>query len=177
VTLRGHVRRADIEVDLRNVAAKYVGTEANPEPNRTHSTYHSVVIVGAVKLTQSKLPNPKRMVKPSAFREEYAADSDQYLLAFMGKRTKKKVVSMGERDYLFAVLIHGCSRQNKARPYFVRFAFPNKECTQWIGQIDLMKRFDDVVTQFYAPIMAAEDEQRRVRLKKGIKKGGKEMQA
>jgi hypothetical protein len=34
-----------------------------------------------------------------------------------------------------------------------------------------------VLTDFYAPIIAAENEQRGVRLKKGIKKGGKEKQA
>ena len=178
MTLRGHVRRADIEVDLRNVAAKYFGAEATAQPNRTGSTYHSVVVIGAVKLTQSKLPNTRRMVKPSAFREEYAANGDQYLLKFMENPRRKKVVTIGgARDYLFAVLIHGCSRKNKARPYFVRFAFPNKECTRWLHQIDLMKRFTDVVTQFYAPITAAENEQLRVRLKKNIKRGGKEKQA
>lgn len=176
ITLRGWIRRADIEVDLRNVAAKYVGAEAKPEPNMNASIFHSVLAIGAVKLTQSKLANPKQMVRPSAFREEYAQESAQMLLGFMTKRSRK-VVSIGEREYFFGVLIHGCSKKDKSRPHFVRFAFPNKDCTVWIAQIDLMKKFPDVVTEFYAPIIAAEAEQRRVKLKKGIKKGGREKQA
>jgi hypothetical protein len=172
ITLRGWIRRADIEVDIRNVAAKYVGAEGQPEPNTTGSIFHSVVIVGAVKLTQSKLANPRQMVRPSGFREEYAQESAQLLLGFVARRPRK-VVPIGEREYFFAVLIHGCSKKDKSRPYFVQFAFPNKDCTDWIGRIDLMKKFPDVVSEFYAPIVAAESEQRRVRLKRGIKRGGK----
>ena len=74
-------------------------------------------------------------------------------------------------------MTHGCSKKDKSRPYFVRFAFPNKDCTEWIDQIDLIKKFPDVVAEFYAPIVAAEAEQRRVKLRKGIKRGGREKQA
>ena len=176
-TLRGWVRRADIEVDLRNVAAKYVGAEANPEPNSSRSMFHSVLVVGAVKLTQSKLAHPSQMVRPSAFREEYAQESAQLLLGFVKKRARK-VVPIGEQEYLFGVLTHGCSRKDKSRPYFVRFSFPNKDCTDWIGHVDLILKFPDVVNEFYAPIVNTEaQQQQRVRLKKGIKRGGKEKRA
>src|SRR5579862_7894189 len=98
ITLRGWIRRADLEVDLRNVAAKYVGADAKPEPSRNGSMFHSVVEIGNVKLTQSKLPNPNTIVRPSAFREEYAQESAQLLLGFVSKR-KRKVVPIGDREY------------------------------------------------------------------------------
>jgi hypothetical protein len=178
ITLRGHVRRADIEVDFRSVADKYIshGAKGTVKPNSTGSIFHSVMAIGEVKLTQSKLPNPRRVVKPSSFREDYAQESAQMFFSFMNKRPRK-VVAMGEKEYLYAVLTHGCRKNEKSRPYFVRFAFPNKNCTAWLAQIDLMKRFSDVVQEFYAPVDALENEERRVRLKRGIKRGGKERPA
>ena len=183
MTMRGHFRNADMEVDLQNVAAKYVGVIANPEPNSMKSHYHTPVVVGNVKLTQSRISRPNKTVRPSAFREEYAAESAQLAFDFEPPKKRKvvgitKVAAIAEeKKYLFAILTHGYSKRDKSRPYFVHFSFPNSDCSRWLTQIDLLKRFPDVVTEFYAPIIAADDQQRRVKLRKGVKRGGKEKRA
>src|SRR5690242_2533104 len=62
--VRGHIRRAEIEVDIRNVAVKYFssGASASAEPNTNRSAYHSLLQIGTVNLTQSRLRNENEMV-------------------------------------------------------------------------------------------------------------------
>jgi hypothetical protein len=179
MTLRGHVRRAEIDVDLRNLAAKHIGCDAEPEPNSTKSAYHSVLTIGSVKLTQSRIRNRAVMPPRSAFRSQHALEGAQRLFSFMQPRKRKKVIQISaeQKTYLSVILIHGNSPKDKTRPSFIVFGFPDKECKSWVTQIDLMQRFPDVITEFYAPIVQAETEQQRVRLKKGVRRGGKERQA
>jgi len=167
--IRGYKRRADIEVDIRAVAAKYFndGAKAEAEPNCTGGWYHTVLRVGEVAMVASKVRNRKSMVNKSLFMHKLAADNAQIEFSFV--RTKKKVVRIDRpAPKLTAVLVHGYKKGDKSRPDFVLIRFPDEECKNWIGTIDLFAVFREVLVNFYAKPMVAADRIKAVRLRKNV---------
>lgn len=152
--LRGHKRRADVEMEIRSVCERYVGigASASAQLNSHRNAFHSTLTCGRIRLTQSRVRNPYTVVRPSSFREEYAEESQ---LAFpWGRRAPRKPDGL-----FYAILLHGNNKQDNSRPAFVHVVFPDKPCKSYLTRIDLLERFPEVVAEYAAaPQQALEEE-------------------
>ena len=55
-----------------------------------------------------------------------------------------------EGTILYRVLLHGPEEQNKTRPGFAHVAFPNKDCSDYVGRINLFGRFPELVSELWS---------------------------
>ncbi len=91
LAIRGYKRRADIEVDLPAIAAKYFAG-APAEPNSSGGWFHRVLRIGDVAIVACRVRNRRSMVKKSIFMHDLAQENKQ--LHFVFARTRKKIVQI-----------------------------------------------------------------------------------
>ncbi len=141
-----NMRRAELEKELATLAkTRYPEIKVEPRQNKKNSSWYRLFSSKGVLLTVSALPNPNRIVRPAAFREEYATCS-QYNLSF----DEEIEPPPDDAEFLlYSILAHGADRQNKGRPAFIDIKFPNKECTKYVGEIRLFDRYATLVNSLW----------------------------
>jgi hypothetical protein len=137
--LRGHKRRADIESEMRNVATRYPGVQPKVELNTARSAYYTLLIAGRVRLTQSRVNDPYRMVRHSLFRSIYAAKAQRDLF----RPSQPSPIPIDK--VLFALLLHDYDKSDKSTPAFVHVVFPDWLCRSYVARINLLARFPEVL--------------------------------
>jgi hypothetical protein len=158
--LRGHKRRADIESELRGVAARYPEVEASIELNRTLSAYYTVLSAGRVRLTQSRANNPYQMIQHAIFRQDLAAEA-QLDLFLPPPPTPLPIDKL-----LFALLLHGYDKPEKSKPSFVHIVFPDHLCQFYVARINLLTRFPEVAAEMIPATQGTTEEEPQVAIRR-----------
>lgn len=125
------VRRAMFDRALLALVKDYPGTTASMEPNHTGTGFHLLLSSGNVFLTANAADHPNRLPRYAKFRETYARASTPNLFDEPPE----------EGEILYAMLLHGPEAMNKMRPDFAHVVFPNRDCSEIVGRINL---FTDV---------------------------------
>jgi len=173
VNMRPFHRRGLIEQSLRKAAKQFSGVTASAERGVVGDDgqfgwwYHTLIRCGPIALTQNTVGNPNELVRPSLFRQIYAASNPQLLLfsrVEAGPVSTEDVRPLPEGVRLYGMLLHG--RSDRAPlPGFAVIRFPNREYDGYLpGSIDLFREFPEIVaerTQTLADEVAkpAEEEQ------------------
>lgn len=110
--LRPHVRRANIEAGLLDIAGRFPGVEAKAVPNAADEC-HVEVTIGCIRMTVSHADQPNRLIREAKFRRTLAEDS-QLRLAFE---------QASPSQWLYALLLHGGSSDSHT-PAFADIVFP-----------------------------------------------------
>jgi hypothetical protein len=137
--VRGHVRRATIERNIRNVVTRIPGASQSQTRNKTNSHTHTVVRMGNVLLTQSQAEGPDDIIQTAEFRKGYAMQSQ---LELFGGRPSDTV---GDR-HLYALLLHGPAYNSPRQPRFMSVVFPTRDCQSYVfdATISMYERFSDL---------------------------------
>jgi hypothetical protein len=152
LNLRPFVRRGLIEQSLREVSKGYPGVSATSERGligengQTSWWSHTLVRCGVVAFTENTVGDPNELVRPSQFRQGYAASNRQLLLFALEEalgQTERPPVMEGVK--LYGILLHGQS-PDAGLPGFAVVRFPNYEYDGYLtGSVDLFARFPAVV--------------------------------
>ena len=134
------VRRAMVESQLREVAEGYAEISAPSKPNHAGTSYYRLLSSGNVFLTVNAVEHPNTKVRRAMFRETYAEVSQPNLF---GEPPE-------EGTTLYGILLHGPEVLNKTRPEFAHIAFPNKDCSDYVGRIDLFGQFPELVGELWS---------------------------
>jgi hypothetical protein len=150
--IRPFYRRGLIEQSLREIAKRYKGVVATAEKGPVNENgqtgwwSHTLIRCGPISFTQNAVSDRNEMVRPSYFRQVYAAKNPQLLLfdreepvADDSPRAPREAVK------LYGILLHGQS----AWPSFPDFAvirFPSREYDGYLpGVVDLFREFPAIV--------------------------------
>lgn len=154
----GVSRQVNIETQLLSMGGLYSIMSIEATANRTKSAYYILATFNKIRLTQSSVKDPKRIVRRSRFRESLAAQSlavdPQMRLAFYGY---ENVIDISKP--LFAMLIHGPDRRDASRPAFAYIVFPDNTYRVYAHVINLFERFQTLVRELTAPPTSEEQEE------------------
>ena len=139
--LRPHLRRADIERNVRDLTTRYAEIEADAEPNPRKTSFYTLVSSNRIVLTLSAVAHPKILVRRAHFRDTYAQTSQLHLFK------KRQEPPPGAKIY--ALLLHGPDRKDPSRPAFMQVAFPDKKLTRYLYAIDLFARYSALVNSLW----------------------------
>ncbi len=139
--LRSHVRRAELERDVRDLTTRYREIEARPELNPRGTSFYTLISCNQVVLTLSAVAHPSVLVRRAMFRDTFAQSSQLNLY----KRNQEP--PPGARVY--ALLLHGPARKDPSRPGFVHIAFPDRKLTKYIYSIDLFAKYTTLVNDLW----------------------------
>lgn len=145
--LRPHYRKAQFDSEWREVAKRH-GLAATPEPNWGRNCFHTRVVAGRVILTASAVRTPDEIVRYAAFRDSYARSNIRY---FPILEEDMGLPPPAPDDPLYAILIHGAARGQKA-PYFADIVFPAAEVKTYVARLPLFALFPDLVNAQAASI-------------------------
>ncbi len=120
------LRYAMIERELLAIAENYAEITASSEPNSTGNSYYTLLSCGNVFLTANAVDHPNRLIRYARFRNTYAQASTPTLF---GEPPQ-------EGDILYGILLHGPT--DSAYPEFARVAIPNRDCSEYVGGVDLL---------------------------------------
>lgn len=134
------MRRAMVESQMRELTEGYPEISATSELNHGGTSYYTLLSSGNVFLTANAVENPEKPVRKAMYRETYARASQPNLF-------EEPPV---EGAILYGILLHGPDELNKTRPEFVHIAFPNKDCSDYVGRVDLFGRFPDLVGELWS---------------------------
>ena len=135
------VRRAMVEYQLRQLVQNYYPEiSASAELNHGGTSYYTLLASNNVFLTAHAVEQPNRTVRKAMYRETYARASQPNLF---GEPPEEGTI-------LYGVLLHGPEELNKTRPEFAHVAFPNKDCSDYVGRIDLFGRFPELVNELWS---------------------------
>jgi len=136
-------RRALLEQDLRNAADRHEGVTAEAVKGESNAWFHTRLVSGQVVLTESAVSDPNEVVRPSQFREMYAApDNRRYLFPEMEPEESS------EGSLLYGILIHGRFGQDFTLPAFADIVFPLPDLTGYHpGRIQLFSEFPGIIAK------------------------------
>lgn len=139
--IRPFFRRALIEGQLREIAAAFPEIAAQARRSPASSWNHTLVICGRVAMTQNAAGGPDEIVRPSLFRQMYAArDNQRYLFPEMEPQAPPP------DSVLYGILLHGQSSESPIFPGFAMIQFPREDLqSYWPARIDLFEEFPEVV--------------------------------
>lgn len=139
--LRPHYRRCVAESNVYNLNGRYRNVSVTYLPNEAGNCYHAVIRSTHAFLTISYVDSPNEMVHIANYRNPYCAQQDLFL---------HNDPPPSDAD-LYAILLHGPSKDDTIYPSFMRIVFPNTDCTEYAtDHIDLIQRFSDIREQ--APV-------------------------
>jgi hypothetical protein len=162
--LSGTYRRAKIEEEWSGIATlfpRYVSVEVRPYENNTG--YYNEITCGAVIMTQSCIVDPDEVPRTARFRTTLARSAQLGLF--------DAIEDIDPDDQLYAILTHGVdvTSRRRSRPAFVKFQFPNRDCSRYVDDgIDMFKRFPDIVNEYITNVSAEVETKRRRIQKKGV---------
>lgn len=139
--LRGHVRRAKLEYQLRELSTRFPKIRASVQLNEKRTSYFTSLYSGDVVITANQVQHPKVIVRRALFRKTYAQGTQLHLW---------DKVELPEGEYLYAILLHGEDPLNARRPGFAHIAFPNSECNGYITRINLFAKFGALVSSLWS---------------------------
>ena len=119
------------------IAEDYPEITGASKPNHRGTSYYTLLSSGSVFLTANAVQQPNELVRYAMYRETYAIASVPNLFG----------EPPAEGGILYAILLHGPEEEDKMRPEFVHIVFPNKDCSEYVGRIDLLLRFADLVEE------------------------------
>lgn len=122
------VRYAMIERELLAIAENYEEITATSEANRTRNSYYTLLSSKNIFLTANVVDHPNRLIRYARFRDTYAQLSSPNLF---GEPPQ-------EGDILYGILLHGPEVNDRAQPEFAHIVFPNRDCSEYVGRIDLL---------------------------------------
>ena len=122
------MRYAMIERELLAVANNYAGITASSKPNYTGNSYYTLLSSNNVFLTANAVDHPNRLIRYARFRNTYAQASTPNLF---GEPPQ-------EGDILYGILLHGPEMTDRAHPEFAHIVFPNRDCSEYVGRINLL---------------------------------------
>jgi hypothetical protein len=141
--LRGHVRRAKLEFQLRELITRFPKMQSAVQLNEKRTSYFTTLYSGNVVMTANQVQHPSVIVRRALFRETYAMGAQLHLW--------EKEVKPPEDAYLYTILLHGEDALNPRRPGFAQIAFPNSDCNGYvIEHINLFTRFNDLVSKLWS---------------------------
>jgi hypothetical protein len=133
------MRRAMIESQLAEVAKEYPEISAEPTPNPTGTSYYRLLSSGNVRLTVNAVDHPNTKVRRAMFRNTYAQASQPNLFG----------EPLEEGTMLYGILLHGPELINKTRPEFAHIVIPNRDCSEYLGRIDLFGRYSGLARELW----------------------------
>lgn len=134
------VRRAMVEYQMRELTESYPEIAASAELNHGGTSYYTLLVSGSIFLTANAVENPNKTVRKAMYRETHARASQPNLF---GEPPEEGTI-------LYGILLHGPDELNKARPEFAHIAFPNKDCSDYVGRVDLFGRFPELVRELWS---------------------------
>jgi len=146
--LRPHLRRAEIERDVRDLTTRYPDIQADAEANRRGTSFYTLVSSNRIVLTLSAVAHPNILVRRACFRETYAQSSQLEMF------TTRREPPPGAKIY--ALLLHGPDRKDPSRPAFMHIAFPDARLRKYLHSIDLFARYFALVYTLW-PAQSAEE--------------------
>lgn len=136
--LRPIFRRAAVERNVFNLNERYPGISVTYVLNDANNCYHAVIRSGRTFLTVSCVDTPNQVVRTAVFRNTYSAQQDLFL---------SNEPPPSDND-LYAILLHGHTKDDPTYPSFMRIVFPNNDCTAYLpDHIDLIHRFSEIREQ------------------------------
>lgn len=138
--VRGHFRRALIELYWKNYARRIPGAVVRQETNSVGSSKHVVIEMDNVILTQSLADGPNDVIQQANFRNGYAEISQIDLLA-----DPAEVEKAHQAGKLYAMFLHGVST-NPKQPRFMAIVFPTRDCKSYVydATINVFSEFADL---------------------------------
>lgn len=133
-----YLRRAKVERAMRAAAEKH-GLVATVEQNAAENCFHTRIMSKRVVITESVVPTPATLVRSAEFRKTYARSNQLVLPGF------ESAPPLPDAP-IYAIILHGPDRKIPSLPAFIKVAFPNAECTGYLGQIDLILKAPQVST-------------------------------
>jgi len=133
-----HERRAMVETNWQMLASRHTGVIAPFRPNRIGNAFHAQVRVGEMILTTSFVDAPTKLVRSAEFRNSLARSSQMTLPTF-------PEVPPPMREFLYGLIIHGGDEVDPRVPGFIHVVFPASDCLSYVGRIDLLDRFSDLI--------------------------------
>lgn len=140
--LRGHVRRAKLEFQLRELSTRFPAIESAVQLNEKRTSYFTTLYAGKVVMTANQVEHPKVIVRRALFRETYAQGAQLHLW--------EAEVPPPDDGYLYTILLHGEDALNPNRPGFAHIAIPNPACDGYLADINLFERFSDLVSKLWS---------------------------
>src|SRR5215213_4812501 len=134
------LRYAMIERELLAIAENYAEIKASSEPNHTGNSYFTLLSSNNVFLTANVVDSPNRLIRYARFRDTYAQLSTPNLF---GEPPQ-------EGEILYGILLHGPEMSGRAQPEFAHIVFPNRDCSEYVGRIDLLASLAETDTTRWA---------------------------
>jgi len=142
-----HLRRANVERDMRNLAQRH-GLHGRAALNVIRNSFHTRIIMDDIVMTISATMSPNEKVRDAEFRKSYANDPQCHLPLFPEDPPTIDI----RRDGLYVLLKHGPNCEDPAKLGFARIVFPTPDCSGYACEdIDLWAKFSHVLKDFYAP--------------------------
>jgi hypothetical protein len=141
--LRGHIRRAKLEVQLRELGKRYSNVYTNVQTNKKKTSYFTTLQAENVVITANQVAHPKIMVRSAMFRNTLARSSQ---IELYDEQIEIPPVDAS----LYAILLHGEDATNPKRPGFAQIVFPNSDCTKYLAQINLFAKYNVLVSELWS---------------------------
>jgi hypothetical protein len=136
--LRGYIRRAYIQQDLRSVANRWEPhVTATFERTEKGGSHYTVITAGRLVLTASWIDAPWVMPRSAEFRRQNAETLQLNWLR----------PSVAPADgAVYAILVYGGMGR---RPTFANVAFPDHACEGWLHSVSLREKYPDTWQEIY----------------------------
>ena len=147
----GHLLRAKIDIYLRQLKERFPKQiNASTNLNTAKNSHHALLISDKVRITASAVQHETDKPREAMFRAdlavsaqgqfEYNEDTGNLVLA----NTKDK------SPQLYAVLLHGPADNDRYLPGFIKVAFLDQKMNRICADIDLMKKYSNMINEILA---------------------------
>jgi hypothetical protein len=142
--LRPYIRLARINYYLRSFNKRFTDCEAIVETNETHNFPYTLLRVGNVIMTVSRVEGQDVLPRNAKYRNIYAGQQSRFDIEQDSLTIVDTIVPADA--VLYGIILHSPIK-GEHRPGFVDIGFPNENCTDFVGKIRLFKKFPDVVDE------------------------------
>ncbi len=145
--LRPNVRLARINYYLRQLRVRFSRCKASVEANEINNYTFTLLRVGNVALTVSKVEGQAILPRKANFRNLYAGQQSKFDIEDNALVIQDSIIPPDAM--LYGIILH-CPVKGGKIPEFVNIGFPNENCTGFVGSIKLMKRYPEVKEEMTA---------------------------
>jgi hypothetical protein len=169
--LYGQHLRCKLDMYLSNLGKRYPEqVSAIINPNESHNSFHSLVTIGNVYITQSAVQHPGDLPRSALFRSNYASEN-QLWFDIDEEKSQFQIadVNSAPSTRLYSVLLHG-PNENDLRyiPGFLRIAFPSRHDFRLDDDIDLFLKFKHLDEEITSQEIESVKDEAEVQLIQGI---------
>jgi len=147
----GQLLRAKVDIYLRQLKQRFPKQiKASTNLNSARNSHHALLISNKVRMTASAVQHETETPREAIFRAGLAV-SAQGQFEF-DEATETFVVANHEPEspQLYGILLHGPAEDNRYMPGFIKVAFLDRGMNRICTDIDLMKKYSDVVNEMLA---------------------------